>query len=70
MTKQGFSVLASDIPWESGSTWSTMAFYIFNLHIPLGYGGLSIVAYILHQPVPDPQTQVSVLSGLLDYALY
>ncbi|KAJ4729827.1 CAAX amino terminal protease family protein [Melia azedarach] len=54
---KGFSVLASDIPWESGSTWSTMAFYIFNLHIPLGYGGLSIVAYILHQPVPDPQTQ-------------
>ncbi|GAY57698.1 hypothetical protein CUMW_181390 [Citrus unshiu] len=34
-----------------------MIFYMFNLHIPLGYGGLSIVAYTLHQPVLDLQTQ-------------
>ncbi|KAE8691429.1 CAAX amino terminal protease family protein, putative isoform 2 [Hibiscus syriacus] len=34
-----------------------MALYMFNLHIPVGFGGLSIVAYILHQPVLDPQTQ-------------
>ncbi|GMI88470.1 hypothetical protein like AT2G20725 [Hibiscus trionum] len=54
---QGFSVLTSDIPWKTGSLWSTMALYMFNLHIPLGFGGLSIVAYTLHQPVLDPQTQ-------------
>ncbi|XP_022748896.1 uncharacterized protein LOC111298453 [Durio zibethinus] len=54
---QGFSVLTSDIPWKTGSLWSTMAIYMFNLHIPLGFGGLSIGAYILHQPVLEPQTQ-------------
>lgn len=64
MVKEDFSVLASDIPWESENVWSTMIFYMFNLHIPLGYGGLSIVAYTLHQPVLDLQTEVSVVFGL------
>ncbi|KAF2283456.1 hypothetical protein GH714_007259 [Hevea brasiliensis] len=54
---EGFSALSSDITWERGSIWSTMAMYMFNLHIPLGIGGLSIVAYLLHQPVLDPQTE-------------
>ncbi|PQM36405.1 uncharacterized protein Pyn_11615 [Prunus yedoensis var. nudiflora] len=35
----GFSVLAADAPWDHGSLWSTMAFYMFNLHIPLSFGG-------------------------------
>ncbi|GKU96478.1 hypothetical protein SLEP1_g9709 [Rubroshorea leprosula] len=52
-----FSALPSVVPWETGSLWSTLAFYMFNLHIPLGYGGMSIIAYILHQTVLDPQTQ-------------
>ncbi|PPD87886.1 hypothetical protein GOBAR_DD15179 [Gossypium barbadense] len=55
--EQGFSVLTSDIPWKTESLWSTMALYMFNLHIPLGFGGLSIVSYLLHQPVLDPQTE-------------
>ncbi|TYJ00050.1 hypothetical protein E1A91_A13G060800v1 [Gossypium mustelinum] len=54
---QGFSVLTSHIPWKTESLWSTMALYMFNLHIPLGFGGLSIVSYLLHQPVLDPQTE-------------
>ncbi|XP_077223802.1 uncharacterized protein LOC143857269 [Tasmannia lanceolata] len=54
---QGFSVLSSDIPWDIGSTWSTMAVHLFSLHIPLSFGGLSIVAQILHQPVLDLQTE-------------
>ncbi|KAB2008888.1 hypothetical protein ES319_D10G130400v1 [Gossypium barbadense] len=54
---QGFSVLTSDIPWETESLWSTMALYMFNLHIPFGFGGLSIVSYLLHQPILDPQTE-------------
>ncbi|KAF5726387.1 hypothetical protein HS088_TW22G00065 [Tripterygium wilfordii] len=54
---EGFSVLASDIPWDTGSIWSTMAIYMFNLHIPLGYGGLSIVTYILHQSILKPETE-------------
>ncbi|MBA0873393.1 hypothetical protein Goshw_001552 [Gossypium schwendimanii] len=57
---QGFSVLTSDIPWKTESLWSTMALYMFNLHIPLGFGGLSIVSYLLHQPVLDPQTEVLI----------
>lgn len=52
-------MLSMDIPWERGSIWSTMALYMFNFHIPLGIGGLSIVANVLHQPVLDPQTEVS-----------
>ncbi|TXG55177.1 hypothetical protein EZV62_020433 [Acer yangbiense] len=54
---RGFSVLASDCPWKNGSIWSTIALYMFNLHIPLGYGGLSIVTSLLEEPVLDPQTQ-------------
>ena len=36
-----------------------MAFYMFILHIPLSFGGLSVVAKILHEPHLDPQTEVS-----------
>ncbi|MBA0843213.1 hypothetical protein Goarm_000423 [Gossypium armourianum] len=59
-SSQGFSVLTSDIPWKTESLWSTMALYMFNLHIPLGFGGLSIVSYLLQQPVLDPQTEVLI----------
>ncbi|CAA0367793.1 unnamed protein product [Arabidopsis thaliana] len=55
---EGFSVLASEIPWEDDNIWSTFALYMFSLHIPLSFGGLSIVANILHRQVLDPQTQV------------
>ncbi|XP_041009595.1 uncharacterized protein LOC121253659 isoform X2 [Juglans microcarpa x Juglans regia] len=34
-----------------------MAFYMFCLHIPLSFGGLSVVAAILHEPRLDPQTE-------------
>ncbi|XP_037497945.1 uncharacterized protein LOC105646948, partial [Jatropha curcas] len=56
--KQKLSDGEHDIPWERGSIWSIMAMYMFNLHIPLGVGGLSIVAYLLHQPALDPQTEI------------
>lgn len=54
---EDFSVLKSDIPYDSGSIWSTMALYIFSLHIPVSFGGLSVVAETLHQNVLDPQTE-------------
>lgn len=57
----GLSILGSEIPWEEKKTWSTMAFYMFCLHIPLSFGGLSMVSGILHQRHLEPQTQVSLL---------
>ncbi|XP_010489000.1 PREDICTED: uncharacterized protein LOC104766754 isoform X2 [Camelina sativa] len=60
----GFSVLASEIPWEDNSIWSTFALYMFSLHIPLSFGGLSIVANILHLQVLHPQAQVLSLVAL------
>lgn len=54
---KGFSNLSPEFPWDGGSVWSTMATYFFLLHIPLGLGGLSIVAEVLHQDDLDPQTK-------------
>ncbi|KAI3744990.1 hypothetical protein L1987_58089 [Smallanthus sonchifolius] len=54
---QDFSILKTDLQCDSGSIWSTMAFYIFSLHIPLSFGGLSVVAQLLHQTDLHPNTQ-------------
>nr|DAD20920.1 TPA_asm: hypothetical protein HUJ06_022383 [Nelumbo nucifera] len=58
---EGFCVLSTDIPWDSESIWSTMALYFFSLHIPLSFGGLSVISQIRHQPVLDPQTEATSL---------
>ncbi|ERM95194.1 hypothetical protein AMTR_s00009p00265370 [Amborella trichopoda] len=50
-------MLSPDIPWDKGSTWSTLAVYILTLHIPLGYGGLFMVKQILHLNDLSPQTK-------------
>ncbi|CAN7126075.1 unnamed protein product [Brassica rapa subsp. narinosa] len=70
-TPHGFSVLASEIPWEDKNVWSTFALYMFCLHIPLSFGGLSILARTLHTPLLHPQTQVLslVLLQLLELSL-
>ncbi|KAI3736164.1 hypothetical protein L6452_15698 [Arctium lappa] len=54
---QDFSILKTDFQCDSGTTWSTMAFYVFSLHIPLSFGGLSVVAQLLHQNALDPEIQ-------------
>ncbi|KAK1355296.1 ER lumen protein-retaining receptor [Heracleum sosnowskyi] len=42
--------------------WSTMGLYMFSFHIPLSFGGLSIVSQLLHTSSLDHQTQaISVL---------
>ncbi|KAI3795337.1 hypothetical protein L1987_37989 [Smallanthus sonchifolius] len=56
-SSQDFSILKTDLQCDSGSIWSTMAFYIFTLHIPLSFGGLSVVAQLLHQTDLHPNTQ-------------
>ncbi|GFZ05685.1 CAAX amino terminal protease family protein [Actinidia rufa] len=61
---EDFSVLESDIPWDRRSVWSTLALYIFSLHIPLSFGGLSVVASVLHQPILDPQTEALSLLAI------
>ncbi|XP_056158417.1 uncharacterized protein LOC115682321 [Syzygium oleosum] len=58
---QGFPALASDVPWDGEGVWSTFAFYLLSLHIPLSFGGLSVVAHVLRRPVLDPQTAVNNL---------
>ncbi|XP_020085062.1 uncharacterized protein LOC109707930 isoform X2 [Ananas comosus] len=43
---EDFSVLLPDTPWDAKNTWTTFAAYFFILHIPLSFGGLSIVAQV------------------------
>ncbi|KFK40447.1 hypothetical protein AALP_AA3G374300 [Arabis alpina] len=62
--EEGFSVLGADIPWEENVIWSTFAVYMFCLHIPLSFGGLSIVANLLHLNPLRPHTQVLSLVAL------
>ncbi|KAK7312797.1 hypothetical protein VNO77_36940 [Canavalia gladiata] len=55
---QGFSALQEDdSPWESDNVWTNLALYLFTLHIPFSFGGLSVVALFNGQPVLDPQTE-------------
>nr|XP_018676908.1 PREDICTED: uncharacterized protein LOC103973294 isoform X1 [Musa acuminata subsp. malaccensis] len=58
---EGFSVLPSDVPWENSDVWSICAAYFFVLHVPLSFGGLSVIAQILHEPNLDPLTMVNEL---------
>ncbi|XP_073157035.1 uncharacterized protein [Henckelia pumila] len=53
---QAFSVLRTDIPCDIGSIWSSIGFYVFSIHVPLSFGGLSVATKMLHQPVLDLQT--------------
>ncbi|KAL5730283.1 hypothetical protein ACHQM5_003123 [Ranunculus cassubicifolius] len=57
---QDFSVLSSDVPWDE--PWSSMGLYLFSLHIPLSFGGLSVIAKVMNNSVLDSQTEaVSIL---------
>ncbi|KAL2466478.1 CAAX amino terminal protease family protein [Abeliophyllum distichum] len=58
---EGFSVLESDTPCDFGSIWSSMGFYVFSIHVPLSFGGLSLAAKVLHQTVLDPQIQAFLI---------
>ncbi|KAL2984726.1 hypothetical protein AAZX31_12G105500 [Glycine max] len=63
---QEFSTLQEDdSPWERGNVLSNLALYVFTLHIPFSFGGLSVVALFNGQPVVDPQTEVTFIIYLL-----
>jgi len=59
----GFCRLPSTVPWGTGVVASTMVIFWAGFHIPLGLGGLDILAKVLpQQTFMDPQTQaVSVV---------
>ncbi|KAJ8505259.1 hypothetical protein OPV22_006145 [Ensete ventricosum] len=59
-----FEGLPSDIPWENSDVWSICAAYFFVLHVPLSFGGLSVIAQILHEPNLDPLTMVVSITVL------
>ncbi|KAM3211711.1 hypothetical protein ACQJBY_065061 [Aegilops geniculata] len=53
-----YSLLSSDTPWEPEDVWRTFAAYLLVLHIPLSFGGLGVVAKVLHSSSLDPLTTV------------
>lgn len=60
-----YSVLREeDSPWQSGDVWTNLVLYLFTLHIPLSFGGFSVVAFFTgQQPLLHPQTQaISLLT--------
>ncbi|GFP78777.1 hypothetical protein PHJA_000021200 [Phtheirospermum japonicum] len=61
---EGFSILKRDIQVDIGSVWSSMGFYVFSIHVPLSFGGLSVVANILGQPVLDPHLEDWIEMGI------
>ncbi|KAH6825187.1 hypothetical protein C2S53_008733 [Perilla frutescens var. hirtella] len=61
---EGFSVLTSDPQGDIGSIWSSMGFYVFSIHVPLSFGGLSAAVKILHQPVLHPQTEAFLILAI------
>lgn len=62
--QKGFSVLRADTPCDSGKILSNVAFYVLSLHVPLSFGGLSVIASILHQRILDPQVEALSILGL------
>ncbi|XP_075483009.1 uncharacterized protein LOC142523214 isoform X4 [Primulina tabacum] len=58
---EAFSVLRTDIPCDVGSVWSSIGFYVFSIHVPLSFGGLSVASKILHQAVLDSQIQAFLI---------
>ncbi|KAG6547021.1 hypothetical protein Mapa_011638 [Marchantia paleacea] len=57
-----FSKLPSSVPWDGTAVAVTVFTYLGVVHGPLGVGGLSIVASLLHEPDLPPQTKaVSLL---------
>lgn len=65
MIFQEFSVLSPNIPWEVEDIWRTFAAYFFIFHIPFSFGGLGVVAELLHCPSLDPLTTVSGIDFLV-----
>ncbi|KAL6639187.1 hypothetical protein ACP70R_022917 [Stipagrostis hirtigluma subsp. patula] len=66
-----FSVLSPVTPWEVDDIWRTYAAYFCILHVPLSFGGLDMVAKVLHCSSLDPMNTVisTVILQLAEFAL-
>lgn len=53
--------LPAPCPWGFGDVAATMITYLCLLHVPLGVGGLSVCAALLHRSQLDPETKAVCL---------
>ncbi|XP_025643424.2 uncharacterized protein [Arachis hypogaea] len=70
---EGFSFSAlkeDDSVWDSGDVWTNLALYVFTLHIPFSFGGLSVVSLLSRQPHLHPQIQALSLLTIQILELY
>uniref|UniRef100_A0A7N0UL77 CAAX prenyl protease 2/Lysostaphin resistance protein A-like domain-containing protein n=1 Tax=Kalanchoe fedtschenkoi TaxID=63787 RepID=A0A7N0UL77_KALFE len=59
----GFSGIPPDVPFDIDNLWSNFGLYLFSLHVPMSFGGLSAVARVMNLTVLDPQIEaLSLLS--------
>ncbi|CAM8958531.1 unnamed protein product [Rhodiola kirilowii] len=67
----GFSGIPRDVPFDKENLWSNFSLYLFSVHVPMSFGGLSTVAYVMNLTYLDPQmelfyiTNSAILSSLL-----
>ncbi|KAL9678247.1 hypothetical protein QQ045_016089 [Rhodiola kirilowii] len=75
----GFSGIPRDVPFDKENLWSNFSLYLFSVHVPLSFGGLSTVAYVMNLTYLDPQMEallqltiqtleLIIVLSLLDYA--
>ncbi|BBM99920.1 CAAX protease family protein [Marchantia polymorpha subsp. ruderalis] len=56
-----FSRLPASVPWDGTAVAVTVVTYLGVVHGPLGVGGLSLVASLLHEPDLAPETKAASL---------
>ncbi|CAM8952664.1 unnamed protein product [Rhodiola kirilowii] len=75
----GFSGIPRDVPFDKENLWSNFSLYLFSVHVPMSFGGLSTVAYVMNLTYLDPQMEallqltiqtleLIIVLSLLDYA--
>ncbi|KAF3335600.1 CAAX protease self-immunity [Carex littledalei] len=65
-----FNEICIDVPWEANDVWSTFVGYLFMLHIPLRFGGLSVVSSVLQKPALDQPTMLVATAAFQSLELF
>ncbi|CAM8952665.1 unnamed protein product [Rhodiola kirilowii] len=79
LKSDGFSGIPRDVPFDKENLWSNFSLYLFSVHVPMSFGGLSTVAYVMNLTYLDPQMEallqltiqtleLIIVLSLLDYA--